>query len=145
MLDVKLVRKRQTNYPEVFKAINRNFLPKAGVEVLKETRRIIRSKGITDQGTLSGSYHFKVSRDQVSVGTNLEYAPYVEYGTGIYAEGGAGRKTPWTYFSEKYGFVTTSGMKARPHLRPALDNNRKFLVKLWADTYSKVFRVLGGK
>jgi len=36
-------------------------------------------------------------------------------------------------------------MRAQPYLRPALDVNRKNLVKLWADTYNKVFRVLGGK
>lgn len=119
MLDVKLVRTRQTNYPAVFAAINRNFLPKAGAEVLNETVRIIRDKDIIDKGHLRDSYRFKVSKDSVSVGTNLEYAPYVEYGT--------------------------YKMKSRQHLRPALDNKRKFLVALWADTYNKVFRVLGGK
>ncbi len=141
MLDVKIVRKRQTNYPQVFKAINRNFLPKAGIEVLKGAQRRVP----VDDGILRGSLKYKVKGDQVAVGTNLEYAPYVEYGTGIYAEGGGGRKTPWTYFSEKYGFVTTRGMVARPYLRPALDSRRKFLVKLWAETYNKVFKILGGK
>ena len=141
MLDVKVVRIRQTNYPEVFKAINRNFLPKAGIEVQREAVRLVP----TDDGILKGSIKYKIRGDQVSVGTNIEYAPYVEYGTGIHAEGGGGRKTPWVYFSEKYGFVKTVGMVAQPYLRPALDNNRKFLVKLWADTYNKVFRVLGGK
>jgi phage gpG-like protein len=129
----------------VFKAINAKFLREAGGTVLKATKDNIERKHITDLGGLKGSYHFKVSGDQVSIGTNLKYAPYVEYGTGIYAESGNGRKTPWSYFSKKYGWVTTRGMVARPHLRPALDNNRKFLVALWADTYNKVFRVLGGK
>ena len=32
----------------------------------------------------------------VYIGTNLEYAPFVEFGTGQYAEGG-GRPTPWVY------------------------------------------------
>jgi len=145
MLDVKVVRKRQTNYPAVFKAINRNFLPKAGIEVQGEARNNINRKGARDLGLLHDSVKFKVKGDKVFVGSRLEYAIYVEYGTGIHAEGGGGRKTPWTYFSEKYGFVTTSGMVARPYLRPALDSKRKFLVKLWAETYNKVFRVLGGK
>ena len=96
-------------------------------------------------GILRGSLKSKVRGDKVSVGTNIEYAPYVEYGTGIHAEGGRGRKTPWVYFSEKFGFVRTVGMKAQPYLRPALDINRKKLVALWADTYNKVFRLLGGK
>ena len=145
MLDVKLVRKRQTNYPQVFKAINRNFLQKAGVEISKEVKRRMRAVGLVDTGRLINSVQFRVSGDQVSIGTNVEYAVYPEYGTGIYAEGGGGRKTPWTYFVEGKGYFTTRGMVARPTWRPALDNNRKFLVKLWAETYNKVFKVLGGK
>jgi len=117
VLDVKLVRKRHKSYPEIFKAINKNFLPKAGVEVQKEAVRIIRAKEIIDSGRLRDSIKFKVSNDDVKVGTNVEYAPYQEYGTYKIA--------------------------ARPYLRPALDQKRKFLVALWADTYKKVFRILG--
>ena len=55
------------------------------------------------------------------VGPSTTYAPYLEYGTGIYAEGGKGRKTPWVYFSNKLGhFVTTSGMRAQPFIRPTV-------------------------
>jgi HK97 gp10 family phage protein len=118
MLDLKVVRVRQTNYPEVFKAINRNFLPKAGLIVLADAQRLVPVAKIHG-GTLKGSLHSRVGRDQVSVGTNIHYAPYVEYGT--------------------------YKMRAQPYLRPALDRNRKKLVALWADTYNKVFRVLGGR
>jgi len=116
MLDIKIVRKRQTNYPEVFKAINRNFLPKAGNIVLSHAQRIVPVK----DGILKGSLKSKVrSNETVTVGTNVHYAPYVEYGT--------------------------KRMPAQPYLRPALDTNRKRLVKLWADTYNKVFALLGGR
>jgi phage gpG-like protein len=118
MLDVKLVRKRHKSYPEIFKAINKNFLPKAGTAVQEETVRIIRSKKIVDSGWLRDSIKFRVSGDEVRVGTNVEYAAYQEYGT-------------------------NRGITARPYLRPALDHSRKFLVALWADTYKKVFRILG--
>jgi HK97 gp10 family phage protein len=53
------------------------------------------------------------------VGTNVEYAPYVEYGTGIYAEGG-GRSTPWRYKDSDGNWHTTSGQKPQPFLRPAI-------------------------
>ena len=53
------------------------------------------------------------------VGTNLEYAPYVEYGTGKYVP--EGRKTPWSYQDAKGQWHTTSGMPAQPYLRPAVD------------------------
>jgi len=128
MLDIKLVRERQTNYPYVFDAINRKFLPKAGVRIKRAATDIVPVK----DGGLKGSIRYKVMKDKVSIGTNLEYAPYVEYGTGRNAEGGKGKSS-------------IQGMRARPYLRPALDSNRKFLVALWADTYNKVFRVLGGK
>ncbi len=44
MLDVKVVRKRQTNFPKVFKAINAKFLPTAGIEVQGEARNNINRK-----------------------------------------------------------------------------------------------------
>ena len=117
MLDLKVIRTRQTNYPEVFKAINRAFLPEAGI-VLQKAAMDAAAK---DSGRLKGSIKYKVNftKDQVAVGTNVEYAPYVEYGT--------------------------VKMKAQPFLRTALDLRRKELVARWADIYSKVFRVLGGR
>jgi HK97 gp10 family phage protein len=117
MLDVKLVRKRHAKYPDIFKAINKNFLPKAGIEVQKEVVRTINKKNIIDTARYINSVGFKVSGDQVSIGTNVEYAPYLEYGT--------------------------TKMPARPAFRPALDQKRKFLVALWADIYAKVFKVMG--
>lgn len=57
-----------------------------------------QTKVPVDTGTLKNSITHKVVPDEKSVyiGTNLEYAPYIELGTGIYAEQG-GRKTPWGY------------------------------------------------
>jgi len=69
----------------------------------------------------------------VVVGTDVEYAPYVELGTGKYAEPGTSKakKIPWHYQDEKGNWHTTSGMPARPFLRPAieihLDEYRKIL------------------
>lgn len=52
------------------------------------------------------------------VGSNLEYAPYVHQGTGIYAKDGNSRKqVPWVYYSEKDGQRhVTKGTKPRPFL-----------------------------
>lgn len=62
---------------------------------------------------------------------NLEYAPYAEYGTGLFAEGGNGRKdVPWFYEDEKTGeTIATSGQRPQPYLRPALHENRKAITK----------------
>lgn len=63
--------------------------------------------------------------------TNLEYAPYVEFGTGIEAEDGGGRQdVPWCYEDEKGEWHTTKGMKPSPYLRPALEENKKEVLKM---------------
>lgn len=59
----------------------------------------------------------------IAVGSNVDYAPYVELGTGIYAEDGKGRKTPWKYQDHNGKWHTTRGMEARPFLRPAVENH----------------------
>lgn len=48
-----------------------------------------------DSGRLRNSVNNRVEGDTVYVGTNVPYAIYNEYGTGIYAENGNGRQTPW--------------------------------------------------
>lgn len=47
------------------------------------------------------------------IGTAVFYGPYQEFGTGIYAEGGAGRQTAWRYKHHRFGWVTTRGNRAR--------------------------------
>lgn len=61
----------------------------------------------------------------------LEYAPYVEYGTGLFAENGQGRKTGWAYEDEETGeTIWTRGQKPQPFLRPALADNREKISKI---------------
>ena len=141
MLDVRVVRQYQKNYPQLLKSINKLFLHKAGAIVVGDAQRFAPS----GNAHLSGSIKAKVQllNDRVIVGTNVEYAPYVEYGTGIYAEGGKGRKTPWSYKSEKYGWVTTKGMVKQSFLRRSLDWNRQNLVKEWRSLFRKTFRTMG--
>ena len=47
-----------------------------------------------DLGRLRNSITYQISKEKALIGTNVEYAVYVEFGTGIYAEGGKGRKDP---------------------------------------------------
>lgn len=71
-----------------------------------------------DTGHLRGSITYAVDGDDCYIGTNVEYAPYVEFGTGIYAEEG-GRQTPWTYQDGDGNWHMTNGSKPHPFLRPA--------------------------
>lgn len=59
----------------------------------------------------------------VTIGSNLAYSVYVELGTGIFAENGNGRKTPWVWqdFNGKWHY--TRGMTPRPFLRPAVEEH----------------------
>lgn len=77
----------------------------------------------TDTGRLKNSISHQVDDDTVYVGTNVEYAPYVEFGTGKFAEGGGGRPTPWSYQDDKGNWHTTNGMKPQPYLKPAIENH----------------------
>jgi HK97 gp10 family phage protein len=63
--------------------------------------------------------------------TPLEYAPYVEYGTGLFAEAGNGRKdVPWHYQDDEGEWHSTSGQRPKPFLRPALDENREQIIRI---------------
>lgn len=62
--------------------------------------------------------------------TTLEYAPYVEYGTGLFAEEGGRQDVPWHYQDDKGEWHTTSGMHPSPYMRPALDENREEIKRI---------------
>lgn len=62
--------------------------------------------------------------------TPLEYAPYVEYGTGLFAEDGGRTDVPWRYQDDRGEWHTTSGMKPHPYMRPALNECRAQILKI---------------
>lgn len=85
-----------------------------------------RSKQLTpvDEGHLRNSIGTLFEDDGLTGmwGTNLFYAPYVEFGTGVFAVNGAGRQTPWVYFSERLGrFVRTTGSRPQPFILPSFN------------------------
>lgn len=100
-----------------------------------------KEKCPVDEGILRASitHEVKVKEKELVgvVGSNLEYAPYVHYGTGIYAKDGKGRKTPWLWqgHSKKYkGWHLTRGQKPQPFLEEAINENK-----------DKISKVLSGK
>ena len=69
--------------------------------------------------------------------TPLEYAPYVEYGTGLFAEDGGGRQdVPWHYQDDEGEWHTTSGQHPQPYMRPALDENRERILEMFKEALS---------
>jgi HK97 gp10 family phage protein len=77
-----------------------------------------------DSGTLRNSIHVqdesKGTEILIKIGPSVSYGIFVEFGTGIHAEGGGGRQTAWRV-KGKNGWFTTRGMPPKPFLRPAFD------------------------
>lgn len=99
------------------------ILETAMAEACALVQSTARQKCPKDTGTLRRSIDFDVSsegstRVEGTVYSNMEYAPYVEIGTGIHSSKGSGRTTPWRY-EGRYGWVTTSGNEPQPFLEPA--------------------------
>lgn len=94
-----------------------------------------KKKAPRDTGDLARSIVSKVetSGKEVvgTVFTPLFYAPYVEYGTGLFAEDGNGRKdVPWHYQDDSGEWHSTSGQHPQPFMRPALDENREQVLRI---------------
>ena len=85
-------------------------------------------------GTLRNSITHRVSENVMELGSNVEYAAYVELGTGPHF-------TPppeWEQFTTKRGSgVGKAYVKPRPYIRPAIEDHR--------DEYQRIMqKELGG-
>jgi len=102
MAEIKGMKELRVNVGKLTKEIQ-EVLPTA----LKAGALLIQNDGkkraTFRTGTLRRSIHTEdVSNTEVRVGTDVEYAPYLEYGT--------------------------KKMTARPYLRPAMDENREKVI-----------------
>lgn len=98
--------------------------------------RSAKQKAPKDTGALRRSITSKVETDPDgnvigTVFTPLEYAPYVEYGTGLFAEEGGRLDVPWNYQSDDGTWHSTSGQHPQPYMRPALDENRDKITRMF--------------
>lgn len=75
-------------------------------------------------GTLRNSITHTTERtiegDSAIIGSNVEYAAFVEFGTGKEAENKNGRQTPWIWFDKNGKGHKTSGMKPRHYMKNAI-------------------------
>ena len=92
-----------------------------------------KDKAPKDTGALRRSITSKVELTGNSIEgivfTPLEYAQYQEYGTGLFAENGNGRQTPWVYKDDKGKYHYTHGQHPQPFMRPALKENEQNINK----------------
>jgi HK97 gp10 family phage protein len=106
--------------------VNAASLTKGLTKAALRVEKTAREECPSDDGALRASITHAVAADGLSaeVGTPLHYAPYVEFGTGIYASKGDGRKDPWSYQDDEGKWHYTRGMHPNPFLGSALDMNR---------------------
>jgi HK97 gp10 family phage protein len=104
---------------------------KAGILVQGRAKK----KVPVDTGLLKNSISERTERVDENtvlgeVGTNVEYAHYIEFGTGKYASNGKGRKTPWLVeLPDGTGFWT-HGYKPKPYLTPALYESKQDVTRI---------------
>ena len=103
MLDATWVRETKRNYPGIIAKVTPRFLEEAGIIVQGTAKRLVPK----DTHNLEGSITREKFDDRVEVGTNVEYAEHQEYGT--------------------------VHMEAQSYLRPAIDENRKDLLRKLAE------------
>ena len=105
-----------------------NSLHKSAYNVKRQTENNIEAVGAVDTGRLRNSIVVeKVDKCRYAVGTNVEYAPPVEFGTGFKGDPAVAHtsKIKWVYCDPGGQFHTAYPQPARPFLRPAFEAKRQ--------------------
>lgn len=116
------------NTNEVIREMERKVakaLEAVGIQCSSHAKQNITAATRIATGTMRNTINHVVRTDEgaVYVGTNTRYAIYHEYGTGIYADGGGGRKTPWVYKDAKGEYHRTRGIKPIHFLKNAVQDH----------------------
>lgn len=114
----------------------KDAIQRATVRWLLESCILVQGQAIllapTNTARLKGSIDYQVDEGELVgyVGSNVEYAIYVEFGTGEFAENGRGRKGGWVYQDSSGEWFFTWGQEPQPYLRPAFRQTRKEIESL---------------
>ena len=103
------------------------FLEEVGGEVEAQTKKNTK----VDTGKTKGSWEHIVNADkmEVQIGSRYKNALWEEFGTGIYALTGDGRKTKWVYRTEDGKYHTTVGKKPRRALYRAYESKKNAIIR----------------
>ena len=103
------------------------FLEEVGGEVEAQTKRNTK----VDTGKTKNSWEHRVDTDkmEVQIGSRYKNALWEEFGTGIYALNGDGRKTKWVYKTEDGKYHTTVGKKPRRALFRAYNSKKNGIIR----------------
>jgi len=131
----------------LFRIACREALEEAGQFIADDANK---RAPVGDTGQLSKSYDFNVdaSAQTLKVGSPLEYAPYVELGTGPhyekppkwvenFAPRGHHDTDPWWYIGDDGEWHMGWFISAQPHLRPAVTENATAIRDIFKDHLKK--------
>lgn len=120
------IKDHKAEFDEALESALENALEKVGMVAESYAKALCP----VDMGQLRNSISHKVDMGEsaVYIGTDIEYAPYVELGTGQYVAGG--RPSPWVYQDSSGNWHRTSGQRPQPYLKPTAEN--------YADTYRAI-------
>ena len=103
------------------------WLEEASGELEAQTKRNTK----VDTGKTKGSWEHRVneSKMEAEVGSRYKNALWEEFGTGIYALNGDGRKTKWVYRTPDGKFHATVGKKPRRALYNAYNSKKNQIIR----------------
>lgn len=123
----------------------RKSLLKVGNDIETAAKENCNGRFARPTGTLKRSIKAELIEDGVEIGSNLEYAVYVEHGTGLFAFDGKGRAAtpehpiPWRYRGSDGHWYTTSGQRPMPFLIPAFNSKKYNILKYIKEEYDDRF------
>lgn len=106
-------------------------LTKAALLIVGKAKANVRSRGGT--GELRDKINYQIRDNVAVVGSPLHYAIYQEFGTGEFAENGAGRKGGWAYKDQEGKWHYTRGVKPQKFLRNAFRDNSARVQAIFAE------------
>ena len=117
------------NTEEILGMIQKAII-RALVKIGMKAEGYAKEKCPVDTGNLRNSITYQVRETEKAtyIGTNCEYAAYVELGTGKYYSGG--RPTPWAFQDASGHWHRTNGQRPQAYLKPAAANH--------SDEYRKI-------
>lgn len=106
------------------------ILEAIGIQAEANAKTNITDAGRIDTGRLRNSITHTVSGGTVFVGTPVKYGIWHEVGTGIFADDGQGRKSPWAYQDSKGIWHNTRGVKPSHFLKNAVADHMEEYKKI---------------
>lgn len=125
---------------QVIDAIDREIL-NALEEVSGELEGQVKMNTKVKSGKTKGSWTHKVDKHKYEayVGSNYENAIWEEFGTGIEAQNGNGRKdVPWTYRDEEGKWHRTKGKKPRRALQRAFNSMKNLIERFFKERFKNL-------